>query len=68
VGFDLGTIQVPVRIWHGDLDATVPLEHGKMLAEALPKAELTVMPGDGHFSLAVLRAEMMLRTLLASAK
>lgn len=39
---------VPIRIWHGDLDEIVPLHHAQYVAGRLPKAEVTVLPGVGH--------------------
>ena len=35
----------------GDRDAITPLEHSKAMAEALPKAELVVVPQAGHVAL-----------------
>ena len=52
-GFDLGAIQVPVHIWQGEADKTVPPSHARYLAGALPNARLTSVPGEGHFSLPV---------------
>ncbi len=66
-GFELSSVRRPIRMWHGDLDATVPLAHGQMLARALPGATLTVLKGEGHFSLPVRHREMMLRALLEDA-
>jgi pimeloyl-ACP methyl ester carboxylesterase len=47
-GFALGDIRVPVRIWHGDGDDVVPLEHSRYLAARIPTARLTVMERAGH--------------------
>jgi pimeloyl-ACP methyl ester carboxylesterase len=47
-GFALDEIRVPVRIWHGDADHVVPLEHSRYLAARIPTARLTVMEGAGH--------------------
>ncbi len=52
-GFSLNEIRVPVHIWQGDADTTVPVGHARYLADALPDARLTVVPGEGHFSLPV---------------
>lgn len=49
--FALGEIQVPVRIWHGDSDHVVPLEHSRYLAARIPTASLTVMERAGHLLL-----------------
>jgi pimeloyl-ACP methyl ester carboxylesterase len=37
-----------VRIWHGDGDDVVPLEHSRYLAARIPTARLTVMERAGH--------------------
>lgn len=47
-GFELRDVTVPVRLWFGDADNIVPLEHGEHLAERLPDAVLKVRPEEGH--------------------
>jgi pimeloyl-ACP methyl ester carboxylesterase len=49
-GFELESIAVPTSIHHGDADTTVPLEHARRFATAIPGARLHVYPGQGHFS------------------
>ena len=44
---DLGAVDVPVRVLHGDEDA-LPLESPRLLAERLPDGELVELPGDDH--------------------
>ena len=50
-GFRLDAIAVPTSIHHGDADTTVPLQHGRRYAAAIPGARLHVHPGHGHFSI-----------------
>ena len=50
-GFDMGSIDQPVAIWHGDADTVVPVAHAHVLSAALPNASLRVCIGDGHFSI-----------------
>ena len=50
-GFDLGSITAPTLIRHGDADTTVPLQHARRYAEAIPGARLEVQRGHGHFSI-----------------
>jgi len=38
----------PVRIFHGDKDATVPLSYSERAQKAYKNASLTVLPGEGH--------------------
>jgi pimeloyl-ACP methyl ester carboxylesterase len=48
-GFDLGAIKVPVHIWQGDADLSVPAMHATIMLEAIPGSVLHEMPGAGHF-------------------
>jgi pimeloyl-ACP methyl ester carboxylesterase len=50
-GFEPGPIQVPTWIHHGDADTTVPPQHGRLFAAAIPGARLQLHPGHGHFSI-----------------
>jgi pimeloyl-ACP methyl ester carboxylesterase len=50
-GFDLGSISASTTIHHGDADATVPVQHARRYAEAIPGALLVIHPGEGHFSI-----------------
>jgi len=50
-GFDVASIEVPVRIWHGEHDRFVPVAHGRWLAQHIPGAEFDLRPDDGHVSL-----------------
>jgi pimeloyl-ACP methyl ester carboxylesterase len=47
-GLRLEEVDFPVRLWHGDTDAIVPMHHAQYVAGRLPKAQLTVLPGVGH--------------------
>jgi pimeloyl-ACP methyl ester carboxylesterase len=50
-GFRLEDIQVPVHIWHGDADTSIPLVMAQYIADRIPGCRLTVYPGEGHFLL-----------------
>jgi len=50
-GFDLGFIEVPASVYHGDADTTVPPDHARLYAQAIPGARLEILPGQGHFSI-----------------
>ncbi|MGW0631816.1 alpha/beta fold hydrolase [Streptomyces sp. NPDC002758] len=63
-GFDLESIRVPTSIHHGDADTTVPLQHARRFAAAIPGARLHVHPGQGHFSI-LTAPEQTLATLAA---
>ena len=47
-GFDLAHIRVPVHLWHGALDTTVPVAMGTHLGRAIPGARLTILADEGH--------------------
>jgi pimeloyl-ACP methyl ester carboxylesterase len=63
-GFDLGSIKATTVIRHGDADTTVPLQHARLYAEAIPGAQLEIHRGHGHFS--ILDAAEQLLAPLAS--
>jgi pimeloyl-ACP methyl ester carboxylesterase len=48
-GLDHTAVHCPIRLWHGDSDAIVPVHHAEHVAGLLPKAELELLPGVGHF-------------------
>jgi pimeloyl-ACP methyl ester carboxylesterase len=50
-GFDLSAITAPTWVHQGDADTTVPPQHARRYAEAIPGAQLQIHPGDGHFSI-----------------
>jgi pimeloyl-ACP methyl ester carboxylesterase len=61
-GFRLEEIEVPVHVWHGDVDINVPISHGRLHAARIPGAHLHDCPGEGHL-LALDRLEEILRTV-----
>lgn len=46
--FPFEEVELPVRLWHGDDDALVPLHHAEYMAGRLSNAELTILPREGH--------------------
>jgi pimeloyl-ACP methyl ester carboxylesterase len=59
-GFALDGIRVPVRLWHGDLDTVIPLQHGEYLVSVIPGATLRVCPGEAHMLMWNHLAEVLL--------
>ena len=49
-GFALDEVQAPVIVWQGLADTIVPPSHGHHQAARLPRGELRVRPGEGHFA------------------
>lgn len=47
--FNLAGVTFPVAIFHGEHDALVHLEHGQVLASAIPGSTLTALPHSGHY-------------------
>lgn len=56
--------QVPVQLWHGELDTTVPVAFGRRLAADLPHCQAHFLPDEGHYSLPLGQLEPILRDLL----
>jgi pimeloyl-ACP methyl ester carboxylesterase len=46
----LGRINVPVLVIHGDSDAAIEPERAKAMADALPQASMALIVGGGHAS------------------
>jgi pimeloyl-ACP methyl ester carboxylesterase len=67
-GFDLGAIRAPTWIHHGEADTTVPPEHARRFAAAIPRAEVRIHPGHGHFSLLGAAAAEIIAPLAAPAQ
>jgi len=64
-GFALEELRVPVWIWHGSADASVPLAVAQSLAARIPGARLEVFDGDGHLAVHT-HAATILATLVCS--
>ncbi len=47
-GFHASEIHVPVRVWHGTRDETVPFAMGEHLASVIPGAEFSSFDDEGH--------------------
>ena len=47
-GFDPSELRVPVEVWHGARDKTVPIAMSSHIAELIPGARLRLYPDEGH--------------------
>ena len=65
-GFDLGEISVPVMVWHGTADPSVPVAHGKWLASRIPGARAHFEEGEGHYSVAFSALDRKLDELVSA--
>ncbi|MGH2884211.1 MAG: alpha/beta fold hydrolase [Solirubrobacteraceae bacterium] len=54
-GFDIGSVSVPVKVWHGRHDRFSPFQHGQWLADHIPGAEAAIDDRDGHLTLVTTR-------------
>ena len=59
----LGSIRVPVLLWHGERDVTVPVAMGRYLARSIPGCRAFYYPEEGHVSLAVRRMGEILKRI-----
>jgi pimeloyl-ACP methyl ester carboxylesterase len=50
-GLHLPAVRAAVDVWHGEADTVVSPEQGRILAGALPSAQLHLLPGEAHLSL-----------------
>lgn len=64
-GFDLEDLSTPIRVYQGTADPLVPESWGRLLAERIPDASLTILPGEGHY-IALTRRHDVLRWLVAA--
>ena len=48
-GFGLEDLSAPIRIYQGTADPLVPESWGRLLADRIPTASLTLFPAEGHF-------------------
>jgi pimeloyl-ACP methyl ester carboxylesterase len=64
-GFAPAEIRLPVAIWHGEADTTVPVAMARRHAALIPAAQAHFLPGEGHFSLVVRHMHDILSVLLA---
>ncbi len=60
-------IDLPIRLWHGQADGTVPIDHARWYAEQLPNARLTEFPDEGHYSVPFRYSRAILAELIKPA-
>ena len=63
-GFDPQSINAHVGLWHGGEDADAPVAMGRWIAAALPNCQAHFLPDEGHISLIIKNAEMILTSLI----
>jgi len=50
-GFAVPALACQVTVWHGTADESVPVAHGRWVADHAPQAELRMLDGEGHVSI-----------------
>jgi pimeloyl-ACP methyl ester carboxylesterase len=63
-GFRLQDIQMPVLLWHGEVDQNIPVEMAHYFATTIPKCEAKFYPHEGHLSLFKKNVEEIIRALV----
>ena len=51
--FKLQDIQVPVTLWHAELDTQAPIAHAKIYESLLPHLNLKLIKNEGHISVMI---------------
>ena len=66
-GFDLKEIssELPVFLWHGELDNSVPVRMARMVCKSIPNCKGTFFPYEGHLSTAVNHFNEIIETLIS---
>jgi pimeloyl-ACP methyl ester carboxylesterase len=64
-GFNLRDItpQLPVHLWHGELDINVPISMGRRMSELIPNCTPKFYPNEAHLSVAINKIDDILETL-----
>jgi pimeloyl-ACP methyl ester carboxylesterase len=47
-GFHLEDISIPIQLWHGEADVTVPPSMGRYLSATIPNCQANFVSGEGH--------------------
>ena len=65
-GFSPEDIKIPVSIFHGTEDATVPVESGHILERLIPEARARFIPKEGHLSILFNHYEEVFEALVSA--
>jgi pimeloyl-ACP methyl ester carboxylesterase len=67
-GFDPAQIRVPLMVWQGDQDSSIPEAWGYWWADTVPGARLERRPGEGHLLIEERIGEILDALVRASGK
>jgi pimeloyl-ACP methyl ester carboxylesterase len=67
--FSIGDIpaSIPTQIFQGAEDVCVTVDMAQHLQKGIPGAKLTVFPGEGHLSVVMYQASVMLQAAVAAS-
>ncbi len=60
-GFEMGEIQMPIQLWHGEEDRDILLMTAQRQEQTIPNCEVHFIPGEGHYSLYINRHKEILK-------
>ena len=63
-GFRPDDISAEVYLWHGEVDATVPVRMGRYMANVMPNCRARFLLDEGHISLIINHANQILSDLV----
>ena len=63
-GIALEEVTYPIRYWHGSMDLNIPASLVEKFTRRMPHATLTVVEGEGHYSLPILCTRTILEEQL----
>lgn len=66
-GFSVSEISCPVTLWHGAEDDVVDLIYANEMRNYLFHANLNIMPGEGHYSIALNYRDQIISDLLTES-
>jgi pimeloyl-ACP methyl ester carboxylesterase len=64
-GFDLSEIRVPTSFWHGREDRNFHWELAQEMAGAVPRSQIRIFDGEGHYSLIIRHHREVLLDLMS---
>lgn len=64
--FSYEEITAPVQLWHGEADSVISIDVSKRASKRLPNNQVEYFTDEGHYSLLLNQAELILSRLIAT--